>query len=422
QEQQADLQEAIVAEQPLVSQDDVEDRSGQQRQEQSLLPKANPTVEQAANSPSVASTQVPNERIEIEPSHNTIPSIAYSEKPESQVEAKNLISKRGASSDVLLKKTDTETMSERPTIGASSEKEAQPLAVSEEVVKPDVASVTSMDLLPPPELSLLSPSELERAIEAGKYKEVDAPINRFSQFSFGLGARIGLLRSIRQLEARQESASDYLRAREASESQLETFELGLDAYLNHRKSGFYLRTGFNYTRTAERFEYEDIQIERDSVEGIRELQINAAGDTTPVFGQIAVTRRTEYRRKVYNSIQWLDIPLVVGYRINSNSPLTMNLEAGVHINAALRREGTILQNESGEFLDFGGNDDLFKSSIGIGFYAGFALFYEWTPGWEVGLQPNFRYYPSAISQEGYSLDQSYRMIGVNASIRISLNP
>ncbi|MEO1624635.1 MAG: hypothetical protein AAFV25_05725, partial [Bacteroidota bacterium] len=282
-------------------------------------------------------------------------------------------------------------------------------------------STPSIPLLPSQALSLgLKPSP-KMTKQGGEEENLLARGAFQRNISWGLGVRGGLLKSIRQLETRQDNAADYLQRRKETEEQLETFDLGLDVYLRH-KSGFYARTGFNFTRAAERFAYNSVVTERDSIDGVVKIIYNTSGDSTDeVRGKVGVTRRTEYRRTVYNSIQWLDLPLVAGYTFSAGeSPLQMSVEGGVHINLALMREGTFFAPEGDQVLDFG-EDDFFESSLGVGFYAGFALYYEVAPSWQVGIQPHFRYYPSDISNGDYVLRQRYSLMGVNASVRVFLD-
>ncbi len=319
----------------------------------------------------------------------------------------------GKSVETLVEKTaETEitTPKDQPTLGALSNVE-RPLTDRFELP----ASISGIHAaLSYPEnwpLQLEAPKPFDPGTELLRRKKKTA--------RWAIGLEGGISRPTRTLEA-GDSLQDYRMLRQNSEEVLEAIQAGLQLHYE-LPFGLYFRTGLNYSRINEKFERSFTLTENDSIIGIQEIYIDANGDSSTVTGPIPLTRITSYKKRTYNSLTMLDIPLIAGYRIGAERWAFL-VEGGAHFNLSLKSEGNIIAMDGETLIDLAAEDQqVFKTSLGLNYHLGLGVDYNITPQLSVGAKASFRFIPKDFTIDRYHLEQRYTLIGINLGLRYYLN-
>lgn len=227
---------------------------------------------------------------------------------------------------------------------------------------------------------------------------------------FAVGIYGGISYATRNLSANNSAANDLLKLRDSSEKQLETTHAGLQFSMRHR-SGFDLATGIQYTRAAERFNYNENITELDSIDGVLYYAVNPNNDTLAIMGTVPHTTITDIRKEYYNKYTMFDIPVLVGY-FKEKDEWSFGAQAGIFANISLKTEGQFLSSATTS-TDI---KDLFKSSVGLSYYVGASVNHKINENIEIGVSPYFRYFPKNFAKTNYGISQKYNLIGINARI------
>jgi len=255
-------------------------------------------------------------------------------------------------------------------------------------------------------------------------KEEDTPRNRRRRkrrnkdpFEFAVGMQSAVSLANRKLSTKATEATDYLQIRENTERSLETMDLGLTLDLAHR-SGVELSTGLQVTQITEKFDYQEVRVELDTIEnGLYGYQINANGDTTKVYDQIINTKETTYNKEYFNRYRMVDIPLLVGYSIALDD-WSVGVQAGVIANLKLKTSGLIF-DYANDFVDIAEEQEkFFKDKVGMSFQLGAIGRYALTDNIQILASPFFRFYPKSFTVATYELDQNYSLLGCKIGARI----
>jgi len=234
--------------------------------------------------------------------------------------------------------------------------------------------------------------------------------------SYSVMLQAGIASTGRKLEgAIDTSGNKLLQNRLNSETPLENIQIGVLAGVHHH-TGFNVMAGLQYTRITERFENTVTVISRDSVPGIVKLIVLPNGDTIREEGQVPVVTTTTFRKKYYNRYKLIDIPLLLGYEKQINN-LRLGLQAGVFANINLSTEGRIFDEES-LLVDIGsGQENIFKTSVGLSYYVSFSVGYEMASGITLHFAPYLHHYPGRFTNDDYLLAQKYSLLGIKAGIQ-----
>ncbi len=237
-----------------------------------------------------------------------------------------------------------------------------------------------------------------------------------SRNPYSLDIQLGIAFPHRRLSGPSDSINSMvLDQRIQTESPLEAIQLGIQINRQFR-SGLEVSAGLHYGRITERFDYNTTLTTVDTIDGIVAYSIQINGDTIPIMGKVPVTTQTFLRKKIYNRYQLLDIPLLVGYRMQANN-FIVGVQAGVMANVFLRTKGRIL-NASGLDQSIKNSDsDLFKSNVTFSYYFSFTTAYEIMPGIQLSFTPYAHIYPKSFTGSGNDLSQKYTLAGLKAGIR-----
>lgn len=219
----------------------------------------------------------------------------------------------------------------------------------------------------------------------------------------------------RSLSTKDATVNNLLNIRQTYESPLEAHHYGLAFGLQHQ-SGFRLSLGLQQTAMAERYQFDDTQINIDSVMGIQVYRINLAGDTVPIMGMLPRTTTTIYNKDIYNTYRLFDIPILLSYQYPFGKWQT-GLEAGVLLNLSLKTEGIIPDENFGDIDIKTQQSNLFKSKLGISYQFGVSISRTLFDRFELRLTPTLRYFPTNFSLDSYGLSQKYVLLGGNLGLR-----
>jgi hypothetical protein len=222
----------------------------------------------------------------------------------------------------------------------------------------------------------------------------------------------------RTLTLKSQELSDYIDNRNNTESTLYSFSASFRiSYIS--RSGFGLKTGFNYSQINEKFEYLDpdaslirtiITIDTLLVGGVSTVVTDTS--TIRIPGSLDITS--------YNRYRFFDIPVLATYEAPLNDKFYYSVNGGVLINMAF--------SQKGRFLDPAGmpvwftssepdNYDAFNNAAGLSFFGSIGLHYSLNDHLDIILEPNFRLYAGSLTSEPYPLEQRWLTLGLSHGIR-----
>lgn len=227
-----------------------------------------------------------------------------------------------------------------------------------------------------------------------------------SKQGFGIDIYISPDLAFRDLNSMGDGETQYLIERERTENQSLSFSAG--ARISYSlKSGLTLRTGINYSQINETFNYTEtrtqttiIRDEEGNIISIEEEQI-------------------EVDKKSSNSFKSVDIPILLGLEMPVNDRFSLSMNTGLFLNAAFSSRGKILSPEfEPVFITEGSGDlEVYKSGLGVSYYGSIGLHHEISPGLEILVEPNMRYYSQSFTTSDYPLTQDYIKFGLLSGIK-----
>ncbi|HMQ60055.1 MAG TPA: hypothetical protein PKE06_05260 [Flavilitoribacter sp.] len=223
----------------------------------------------------------------------------------------------------------------------------------------------------------------------------------------------GLSGAFKSLE--QDTVSALLNERRQTEKPLEAVHAGLMVGAQH-PSGWYLSAGLAYTRINERFDFQTSVTTVDTIpNGITDIIIGANGDTTFIYGPVAVSETVIYHKRTYNRYILADLPIAAGFEWEGNR-WSLAAEAGIAVNLMLRTRGQILGPDGGfESLEGSG---VLRPKTGLSYFGSLRLGYAVTPHLRLTFSPAIRAYPTHFLQDfPGGIRQSYTLIGVSAGVK-----
>jgi hypothetical protein len=168
-----------------------------------------------------------------------------------------------------------------------------------------------------------------------------------------------------------------------------------------------LRTGINYSQINETFNYTE---SRTQTTIIRDEQGNIISIEEELI---------EVDKKSSNSYKSVDIPLLIGLEMPVNDRFSLSMNTGLFMTAAFSSRGKILSPELEPVFITEGSGDLqvYKSSLGVSYYGSIGFHHELSPGLELLVEPNMRYYSQSFTIADYPLTQDYIKFGILSGIK-----
>ncbi|MEM9821661.1 MAG: hypothetical protein AAF985_11335 [Bacteroidota bacterium] len=258
----------------------------------------------------------------------------------------------------------------------------------------------------------------ERPMDSLDFVSVDdwAPFASPKQSKWGFGAYAGLGYANRKLT--RPGRQTLVRYRQSVERELETLQLGLSIYYETHEH-FYLRSGIEYSRMASCIHVDTVDVFGDTIaNGIQSISINTiTGDTTFNRGTIYNTRSIATVRTDYNYFHLIDIPLMVGYKVNLRK-WTVGLEAGVLFNLLLKSQG-ILPVSFGQLYSISSDRaEWYRNHLGITPMVSGHFSYRLAPNRQIYLAPFYRF-PKVFSTSAHPLTERLSLLGLQTGIRFN---
>lgn len=216
---------------------------------------------------------------------------------------------------------------------------------------------------------------------------------------------------IRRLDAKDPEDENYREVRESTESVLYGMSGGVRLSIVTR-GGLALRTGLVYNRILEKLSVENGSAMVETIQ----TEVTADGDTIIVGRRIE--SGTSYKT-TYNRYRSLDIPVLLGYEIDAKR-FVFNINAGVSFNIWAKQKGEILSRaEQPAFITSNNPQRIraFSQELGMSFYGSFGLNYKMKNGFQLLMEPNFKYQFNPITLDTYPLEQQYFNIGLLVGLR-----
>ncbi len=227
--------------------------------------------------------------------------------------------------------------------------------------------------------------------------------------------------AFRRLDERPWSGTapaEYLKARQSTESSLESFAASL-FYSVIARNGLVLKAGLDYRQSNEKFHLAFTNTETEQINGVLTVTVNAAGAViSQTTGPKTVTKTTEYSNTVYNHYRYINLPFGFGYRHLSEKS-HWELSGGADLNLLFRVDGAIYNRyEEPTSLKFGGvfYDDVFRRHTGLGLWAAFAYGRNLTDKLRWQVSANVQAPLNPVSAPDYELEQRYINFGLQAGV------
>ncbi|MBK6998317.1 MAG: hypothetical protein IPH31_26860 [Lewinellaceae bacterium] len=219
---------------------------------------------------------------------------------------------------------------------------------------------------------------------------------------------------------RVETNDDLLANRKASEKTLEAFSVSLQ-YTYATKKGLLFRGGLDYRRLNEKFLVRYSEKETKIVTGVLTQTVNTSGQViSTTTGPKEVTTTTIYSNVAYNSYQFLNLPLGMGFQ-KMNKKSQWEIAGGMDLNLWFHFNGT-LYNAYGEAVALSKSKypDVYKRNAGLGMWAsyGYSRNLSRNIRWQLAAKVNLPF--QQITSDQYPLIQKYYTIGLQGGLIFNL--
>lgn len=216
--------------------------------------------------------------------------------------------------------------------------------------------------------------------------------------------------------------TNYLDQRSKSESPLLGYSLGIRAGMEFR-NGLLLKTGISYSNIRYMLDFQQKEVEILKYKVVPSDTIHGNGSVAYVFDTIAYIETGIRTVKHYNSLKTIELPLWVGYQINSLR-WSAAFNAGISVQLMSMQQGKVLSAsapiEPVEFTNSIANHyDLYQRTWGVGLMASTQFGYKIFAGYSLLFEPYVKYYPKSITQSAYPLRQKVLIYGANMGVKLS---
>ncbi len=216
--------------------------------------------------------------------------------------------------------------------------------------------------------------------------------------------------SMRTIKASTEAALAYAQKRAGSESFTGSSSVGFRlSYIT--RQGFGIRTGINYSKIKEQFEYFS------GIDTSRTIHYDA--NRVPIDTSYSYNPRVNTK---YNSYKFLDIPVIIGYEVDLTD-FVFSFNAGIGFNLSSRQSGQIYSSNLSKVIEIASAKDeisgtkYFKENVGISVLGSFGLNYKINRKLMLLAEPTVRYYLKPITSDVYPLSQKYLQLGIVTGLR-----
>jgi hypothetical protein len=215
---------------------------------------------------------------------------------------------------------------------------------------------------------------------------------------------------------------NYIALRKNTEDSRTGFSTGFRIVKNTGEKTL-LKTGVNYTQINERLRLIDQnQKQITQIITIRTI-INSPGDTlfirdTTYYEQTGSTYRTSFNR-----YRFIDIPVLFSYEFGNPEIMSFAITAGPVFNITSFYKGEVLDTSLKPVrisTAAGKGVQNWRSNIGMGFFASFAVFKRINERMQIFGEPYLRYNFNPVTQNNTIVQQRYATTGMQLGIRYNL--
>ncbi len=239
---------------------------------------------------------------------------------------------------------------------------------------------------------------------------------RRHQSNFTIDVYTGLGIALRPMGSANEDVSNYIDARQETESFKYLFTFGgrINLMMNN---GLAFRGGLHYTQIGEKFDYTDTSA----------VRIITIIDTTFVGGDTIVNTTQEVQegtiiKRINNRFHSIDIPLLVGYDVPLGR-MQASVSAGPVLNISAWQRGQFLSPSlEPVFIETDSPDyyPAYKTSLGIGVYLSAALAVPITEKMWLFGEPYMLHRFNPVTLDDYSIRQQNTNMGLNVGLKLKI--
>ena len=235
-----------------------------------------------------------------------------------------------------------------------------------------------------------------------------------------LGIYGGLSATNRSLDGLNANSNDLLAVRNGYTKALEANHLGLSINLHH-SSGLYLSTGVQRTSMVEQYKIQETRTTIDSVPGVVVYRKNVNGDTVAIMGMIPRTTNTTFDKRIYNTHNLFDIPLLIGYQIKKSENWNIAIQGGALLNLSLQSEGYLPSVTLEDINIEEEQNQLYKTKLGLRYTLGLNANRKLTDKLDLTLGLSTQYFPNTITADVNEISQKYTLFGGQLGLRYRLD-
>jgi hypothetical protein len=188
------------------------------------------------------------------------------------------------------------------------------------------------------------------------------------------------------------------------------------------KSGVTLSAGLSFTQLGEKFDYFDPNAQQTILNLIPVDTIFGpppANNITIIWDTLSIEYIGERTVVQHNKYRFLDIPLTVGYEIESEK-FILNINAGVMINLLFTQRGKILSpDEDVVYLQDGMENsyDAYRTNAGFSLIGSLGMAYKLEPDIHLLLEPHVRYNIKSLDNGANPVEHRMALTGLRFGIR-----
>ena len=213
----------------------------------------------------------------------------------------------------------------------------------------------------------------------------------------------------------------YAELRDRTESALESFSLGVQYNIRHRK-GFFFGVGVNYSQIDEKFELKSLQSDTMFRNGVVRIDIDSVGGKHMQTGQKRIFEVTNWDKRTYNYYRFLSIPLTIGYGFGVGR-FGIEPAVGLDINLFHIKKGEILLPSGLPAYITDGHPkevDVYRTWTGLSLTGAVKVLYPYTDRLDFFAEPYLRLPLRSMTVSSYSLDQKRDTYGLRLGVRVKL--
>lgn len=216
--------------------------------------------------------------------------------------------------------------------------------------------------------------------------------------------------------------NNYIDERRSVEDNRNGFSAGIRLAKNIGEKAL-IKAGINYSQINERLRIvSQNEKKQTQIITIRTV-IRAPGDTLFIRDTTYFEQNGTNYRTTYNRYRFIDIPLIFSYEFGNPGILAFSVNAGPVFNLTSFYRGEVLDTTFSPVkisTAKGNGANNWRSNIGVGIFASFAVYKRINERLQIFAEPYFRYNFKPVTQNRDFVNQRYSTSGMQLGIRYNL--